>query len=41
MEPARVQFVSRLHDEVRFDSVDALVQQMEKDVEATREALSG
>lgn len=40
-EEGRIRFVTKLRDEVRFDSVDALVEQMEKDVEATREALSG
>ena len=40
-EAAQVRFVSKLRDEVRFDSVDALVEQMAKDVEATREALGG
>ena len=38
-EEAQVRFVNKLRDEVRFDSVDALVEQMEKDVQATREAL--
>ena len=38
-EAARVQFVRRLRDEARFDSVDALVAQMKADVEATREML--
>lgn len=37
--PARVSFVSRLRDEERFDSVEALVDQMAADVEATRVAL--
>jgi riboflavin kinase/FMN adenylyltransferase len=37
--PARVAFVSRLRDEERYDSVDALVRQMALDVEATRVAL--
>jgi riboflavin kinase/FMN adenylyltransferase len=35
-EAARVRFVARLRDELRFDSVDALVAQMARDVEATR-----
>ena len=39
-EAARVQFVSRLRDETRFDSVDDLVAQMRADVEATREILA-
>lgn len=34
-----VRFVERLRGEERFDSVDALVAQMGRDVEATREAL--
>jgi riboflavin kinase/FMN adenylyltransferase len=36
---ASVSFVSRLRDEERYDSVDALVAQMGRDVEATRAAL--
>lgn len=39
--PARVSFVARLRDEERYDSVDALVAQMTRDVEATRDALGG
>jgi riboflavin kinase/FMN adenylyltransferase len=39
--PARVSFVSRLRDQERYDSVDALVAQMARDVEATRVALGG
>ena len=39
-EPARVAFVARLRGEERFDSVDALVAQMGRDVEATRELLT-
>ena len=39
-ELARVQFVSRLRAEERFESPDALVEQMTRDVEATRQALS-
>ena len=38
-ERARVRFVSRLRGEERFESTDALVAQMNKDVEAAREAL--
>ena len=38
-EEARVRFVARLRGEVKFDSVDALVAQMARDVEATRTAL--
>lgn len=35
-ERARVAFVERLRDELRFDSVDDLIAQMERDVEDTR-----
>jgi riboflavin kinase/FMN adenylyltransferase len=38
-EPASVQFVARLRDEERFDSVDALIDRMGGDVEATRRLL--
>ena len=38
-ERARVAFVSRLRDEVKFDSVAALVEQMHRDVDAARAAL--
>ena len=38
-ERARVQFVSRLRGEERFESADDLVAQMNKDVEAARAAL--
>ena len=38
-EAARVQFVRRLRDESRFDSVEDLVAQMKADVEATRRVL--
>jgi riboflavin kinase / FMN adenylyltransferase len=38
-EEARVQFVARLRGEERFDSVEALVAQIARDVEATRQAL--
>jgi riboflavin kinase/FMN adenylyltransferase len=37
--PARVSFVDRLRDEERYDSVDDLVAQMARDVEATRDVL--
>lgn len=40
-EAARVEFVSHLRDELRFDSVDALVEQMQVDVADARSALSG
>lgn len=35
----RLEFVQRLRDELKFDSVDALLEQMELDVEQTRELL--
>jgi riboflavin kinase/FMN adenylyltransferase len=38
-QEARVSFVSRLRDEERYESVDALLEQMARDVEATRTAL--
>jgi riboflavin kinase/FMN adenylyltransferase len=38
-EPARVQFVARLRAELKFDDVDALVEQMARDVEETRSIL--
>ena len=40
-QPAAVQFVARLRDEERFDSVGALVAQTERDVEEARRALGG
>jgi len=39
-ESARLSFVHRLRDELAFDSVDALVAQMGKDVERTRDLLA-
>ncbi len=39
-QAARVRFMSRLRGEVKFDSVDALVDQIERDVADTRRALS-
>jgi riboflavin kinase/FMN adenylyltransferase len=39
-EEARVQFVARLRGEERFDSVDALVAQMQRDCSAARAALA-
>jgi riboflavin kinase/FMN adenylyltransferase len=39
--PARVQFVEHLRDEERFDSVDALVEQMGRDVARARSVLAG
>lgn len=38
-EPAKVRFVQRLRGEVKFDSVDALVEQMSKDVDEARTLL--
>jgi riboflavin kinase/FMN adenylyltransferase len=40
-QPARVQFVRRLRDELKFDSVEALVEQMARDVDDTRALLTG
>jgi riboflavin kinase/FMN adenylyltransferase len=37
--PLRVEFVKRLRGEKRFATVDALVEQMGRDVQATRELL--
>lgn len=39
-EVARVQFVARLRAEERFDSPDALIAQMARDVQTTREVLA-
>lgn len=39
-EPARVRFVERLRDEVRFDSVEDLVAQMARDCERARAVLA-
>ncbi|MGH2450562.1 MAG: riboflavin kinase, partial [Candidatus Limnocylindria bacterium] len=39
-EEARVMFVERLRDELRFESAEALVERIRKDVEETRAALS-
>ena len=38
-EVAKVRFATRLRGEVKFDSVDALITQMQRDVEDTRSAL--
>jgi len=38
-QPARVQFVRHLRDEVKFDSVAALVEQMGRDVDQARDLL--
>ena len=40
-EPARVHFVERVRDEVRFDSAEALVRQMHGDVGEVRRMLGG
>ena len=39
-EPARVRFVHRLRDEVKFDSVDDLVVQMGRDCDDARKVLT-
>jgi riboflavin kinase/FMN adenylyltransferase len=39
-EPVAVTFHTRIRDDLRFDSVDALVAQMDRDVAATRQALA-
>ncbi len=38
-EPARVEFVAHLRGQARFESVDDLIDQMDRDVAATREIL--
>lgn len=40
-EDVRIEFVARLRDELRFDSVDALLEQIWKDIELTRQVLAG
>lgn len=40
-QPARVQFVERLRDELKFDSVEALIEQMARDVDQSRTILTG
>lgn len=40
-QPARVRFVERLRDELKFDSLDALIAQMGADVERCRQILLG
>lgn len=40
-QPIRIEFVKRLRREERFDSVDALVKQMHRDVEQTRRVVEG
>ncbi|MBV8463573.1 MAG: hypothetical protein JO368_09785, partial [Acidimicrobiales bacterium] len=39
-EPARVSFAARLHDDIAFESADALVAQIERDVATTRQLLT-
>ena len=39
-QPAAVRFVARLRGELKFDSVEDLVEQMGKDVEATRRLIT-
>jgi len=39
-QSAHVQFEYRLRDEMKFDSVDALIEQMGRDVNQCRELLS-
>ncbi|MGH2543025.1 MAG: riboflavin kinase, partial [Ardenticatenaceae bacterium] len=36
----RLEFVERLRDELRFDSVEALLEQIDRDVQQTRAILS-
>jgi riboflavin kinase/FMN adenylyltransferase len=38
-EELRLEFVARLRDELKFDSVDALLEQIWKDLETTRKIL--
>jgi riboflavin kinase/FMN adenylyltransferase len=38
-ERARVSFLARLHDQVRFDTVQGLIAQMESDIDETRRVL--
>lgn len=40
-EHLKLEFVARLRDELKFDSVEALVEQMHRDVKQTREILEG
>jgi riboflavin kinase / FMN adenylyltransferase len=39
-EPARVKFVERLRPEAKFDSLDALIEQMNRDVDRARSVLT-
>ena len=38
-ETLQLEFVSRLRDELKFDSVDALIEQIKNDVKQTRRTL--
>ncbi|MBO0730695.1 MAG: hypothetical protein J2P57_15670, partial [Acidimicrobiaceae bacterium] len=40
-EPARVEFVEHLRPQERFEGVEGLVEQMGRDVEETRNLLTG
>lgn len=40
-EDVHLEFIARLRDELRFDSVDALLEQIWKDIEDTRKILQG
>jgi riboflavin kinase / FMN adenylyltransferase len=40
-DPIRVNFIQRLRDEIKFDSIDALAAQIHKDVALARDILSG
>ena len=40
-QPLRLEFLKRLRGEKRFDSVEALVEQMHRDVAETREIVTG
>jgi riboflavin kinase/FMN adenylyltransferase len=35
----RLEFIARLRDELKYDSVEALIQQIHRDVEQTRQIL--
>jgi riboflavin kinase/FMN adenylyltransferase len=39
-KPIRIEFVDRLRDERRFESIDALVEQISRDVKRTKEIFS-
>jgi riboflavin kinase/FMN adenylyltransferase len=39
-EPLELQFIARLRDELKFPSLEALIEQMHKDVADTRQLLS-